>query len=62
MATFYKYLNVEFISHTDIQQPDITNKDEFYKIYSPQFKLAPREDIYLHFKFDIITRLGIERG
>ena len=39
----------------------MTDKDKFYKVYSPQsFKLAPREDIYLDLKFDINTLLGIE--
>ena len=32
----------------------MTTKDRFYKVYSPeQFKLRPREDIYLNLKFDI---------
>ena len=56
-----RYLNVGFVSHTDIKQPNMTDKDKFYKVYSPQsFKLAPREDIYLDLKFDINTLLGIE--
>ena len=54
-------LNVEFISHTDIKQPNMTDKERFYKVYSPEkFKLAPREDIYLYLKFDINTLTGIE--
>ena len=61
MATYYKYLNVEFISHTDIKQPNMTDKERFYKVYSPEkFKLAPREGIYLDLKFDINTPPGIE--
>ena len=56
-----RYLNVGFVSHTDIKQPNMTDKDKFYKVYSPQsFKLAPREDIYLDLKFDINTLPGIE--
>ena len=61
MSTYYRYLNVEFVSHTDIKQPNMTNKDRFYKVYSPQlFKLAPRQDIYLDLEFDINTPSGIE--
>ena len=38
-----------------------TDKERFYKVYSPEkFKLAPREDIYLDFKFAINTSPGIE--
>ena len=61
MASYYRYLNVEFISHTDIKQPNTTDVDWFYKVYSPEkFTLAPREDIYLDLKFDINTPPGIE--
>ena len=39
----------------------MTDKDKFYKIYSPaEFKLAPRKDIYLDLKFDINTPPEIE--
>ena len=56
MATHCRYLNVGFVSHTDIKQPNMTDKDKFYKIYSPEaFKLQPREHIYLDLKFDITT-------
>ena len=56
MGSFYRYLNVEFVSHIDIIQPNMTDADKFYKVYSPEkFKLAPREDIYLDLKFDINT-------
>ena len=49
-------MNVEFVSHTDIKQPNMTDKDKFYKVYSPEaLKLQPREDIYLDLKFDITT-------
>ena len=61
MAIYYRYLNVEFISHTDIKQPNMTDKERFYKVYSPdKFELARREDIYLDLKFDINTPPGIE--
>ena len=59
MASSYRYLNVEFISHTDIKQPNMTQKEKFYKVYSPEkFKLAPRQDIYLDLKLDITTPPG----
>ena len=39
----------------------MTDKDKFYKIYSPaEFKLAPRKDICLDLKFDINTPPEIE--
>ena len=61
MASYYRYLNVEFVSHADIKQPNMTDADRFYKVYSPEkFKLAPREDIYLDLKFNINTPPGIE--
>ena len=61
MASYYRYLNVEFVSHTDIRQLNLTDADKFYKVYSPEkFKLAPREDICLDLKFDINTLPGIE--
>ena len=61
MTTYYRYLNVELVSHTDIKQPNMTDKERFYKVYSPEkFKLVPREDIYLDLKFDINTPPGIE--
>ena len=61
MASFYRYLNVEFVSHTDIEQPNMTDADKFYEVYSPKkFKLAPREDIYLDLKFCINTPPVIE--
>ena len=61
MASFYRYLNVEFVSHTDTKQPNMTDAVRFYKVYLPEkFKLAPREDIYLDLKFNINTPPGIE--
>ena len=39
----------------------MTDKERFYKVYSPEkSKLAPRERIYLDLKFDIKTPRGIE--
>ena len=39
----------------------MTDKDKFYKIYSPaEFKLAPRKDICLDLKLDINTPPEIE--
>ena len=61
MASYYRYLNVEMVSHTDIKQPNMIEKEKFCKVYSPEtFKLAPRQDIYLDLKFDITTPPGIE--
>ena len=61
MLTYYKYFNVEFISNTDIKQPNMTDKERFYKVYSPgKLELASREGIYLDLKFDINTPPGIE--
>ena len=61
MASFYRYLNVEFVSHTDTKQPNMTDAVRFYKVYLPEkFKLAPREDIYLDLKFKINAPPGIE--
>ena len=36
MASSYRYLNVEFISHTDIKQPNMTEKKKFFEVYSPE--------------------------
>ena len=61
MASYYRYFNVEFVSHTDIKQPNMTDTDKFCKVYSPdKFKLVPRGDIYLDLKFDINTPPRIE--
>ena len=61
MASYYRYFNVEFVSHTDIKQPNMTDTDKFWKVYSPdKFKLVPRGDIYLDLKFDINTPPRIE--
>ena len=61
MATYFQYLTVNFNSHVGIKQPDMTDKDRFYKVYSPKkFRLRPREDICLDFKFNIQTPERIE--
>ena len=61
MATYYIYLIVELVSHTDIKQLNMIEKEKFYKVYSPEkFNLAPRQDIYLDLKFDITTPPGKE--
>ena len=36
MANYYRYLNVEIAYHTEIKQPNMTNKEKFYKVYSPE--------------------------
>ena len=61
MSTYYRYLTVNFNSYIGIKQPNMTGKDRFYKVYSPEkFKLKPRDDIYLDLKFDIQTPETIE--
>ena len=61
MSVYYRHLNVNFNSYIGIKQPNMTDKDKFYKIYSPEkFKLRPRDDIYLDLKFDIPTPETIE--
>ena len=56
MTSYYRFLNVQIESHKDIIQPNMTNKKDFYKLFSPKsFKLAPRQDIYLDLKFRINT-------
>lgn len=64
MTSYYNYLNVQIESHKDIKQTNMTEKKDFYKIYSPKlFKLAPRQDIYLDLKFiAIIKRTWIKIG
>ena len=61
MATYFQYLTVNFNSYVGIKQPDMTDKDRFYKVYSTkEFRLRPREDIYLDLKFNIQTPQRIE--
>ena len=45
---------VEIDSNSQVQQPNMTAKGDFYKFYSPKkFKLRPRGNIYLHIKIKI---------
>ena len=61
MPTYYRYLTVNFDSYIGMRQPNITDKDRFYKIYSlEKFKLKPRDEIYLDLKFGIQTPEIIE--
>ena len=61
MLVYYRHLTVNFNSYIGIKQPNMTDKDKFYKVYSPEkFKLRPRDDIYLDLKFDIQTPETIE--
>ena len=54
MTTYFQHLTVNFNSYVGIKQLDMTNKDRFYKVYSPEtFRLRPGEDIYLDLKFNI---------
>ena len=61
MTVYFRHLTVNFNSCVRIKQPNMTDKDKFYKVYSPEkFKLRPRDDIYLDLKFDIQTPETIE--
>ena len=61
MSVYYRQLTVNFNSYIGIKQPNMSDKDKFYKVYSPEkFKLRPRDDIYLDLKFDIQTPETIE--
>ena len=61
MMSYFRYLTFNFNSRIGIKQPDMINKDRFYKLYLPQkSKLRPRDDIYLDLKFDIRTPETIE--
>ena len=54
MSVYYRHLTVNFNSYVGIKQPNMTDKDKLYKVYSSEkFKLRPRDDIYLDLKFDI---------
>ena len=54
MATYFRYLTVNFNLHTGVKQSDMTSKDRFYKACSPlKFKLRPRDDIYLDLRYSI---------
>ena len=60
-TTHFRYLKVNISSHAGMKKPDMTDKDKFYKVYSPlSFKLRPRDDIYLDLNFNIETPETIE--
>ena len=60
-TTHFRYLTVNISSHAGIKKPDMTDKDKFYKVYSPlSFKLRPRDVIYLDLNFNIETPETIE--
>ena len=53
---YFKNLSVTFDVYVGIKQPDLTNSENFYTIYSPKkFTLKPRDDIVLDLKFKIAT-------
>ena len=61
MTTYFRNLTVNFNSYVRIKEPEMTTKNRFYKIYSPEkFKLRPKEDIYWDLKFRIQTPETIE--
>ena len=44
MSAYYRYLTVNVNSYIGIKQPNMTDKDRFYKVYSPEkFKLENLE-------------------
>ena len=50
----HNHLIVEIDSHSQVQQPNMTAKEDFYEIYSPKkFKLRPSDNIYLDLKIKI---------
>ena len=56
MSVYCRHLTVKFNSYVGIKQANMTDKDRFYKVYSPdKFKLRSRDDICLDLKFDIQT-------
>ena len=56
MSVYYRHLSVNFNSYIGIKQPNMTSKEKFYKVYSPEkFKLRPRDYIYLDLKFESQT-------
>ena len=53
---YFRNLSVTFDGYVCIKQPDLTNSENFYSIYSPKnFTLKPRDDIVLDLKFNITT-------
>ena len=60
-TTHFRYLTINISSYAGIKKPNMTDKDKFYKVYSPlSFKLRPRDDIYLDLNFNIETPETIE--
>ena len=42
MTNYFRHLTVNFRLYPGVKQPDMTSKDRFYKVYSPEkFKLRP---------------------
>ena len=53
---YFRRLSITFDTYVGIKQPDLTNSENFYTIYSPKkFTLKPREDIVLDLKFNIVS-------
>ena len=53
---YFRNLSVTFDAYVGIKQPDLTNSENLYTIYSPKkFTLKPRKDIVLDLKFNIAT-------
>ena len=53
-ATYFENVTENFYSYTGIKKPDMSDKTRFYKVYAPtKFKLWPRDDLYVDFKFNI---------
>ena len=53
---YFRNLSVTFDAYVGIKQPDLTNSENFYTIYSPKkFTLKPRGNIVLDLKFNIAT-------
>ena len=55
-STSFNLVNVTINSIVGSKQPEMHKPNIFYKTYSrKKFRLRPRDDIYLHLKFDIET-------
>ena len=53
---YFRNLKVTFDAYVSIKQPDLSNSENFYTIYSPKnFTLKPRDVIVLDLKFNIAT-------
>ena len=46
MTTCFQNLTVNFNSYVGIKQPDITDKDRFYKVYSPKNSNSDQEKTF----------------